>query len=124
VSVSVYQLTSQIHSRTSGTAIDLFLGESIRIHVAVYDASASPVNLAGRTLQWVAEEGDTADIAIVEAADITIEGETSEVFSLVVPPAVASQTRASARWALRDLDSGGEVLAHGRLVVRVAAWED
>lgn len=117
--LSVLPYTAALDARVSQTTIDLFVGETIDVSVAVTDANGDPVNLEALTLQLVFESRGMVDAVIIGNANIT---RIANTFTFAVPSALTTVQRQWA-WALRNT-SASAVLCHGIVDVQYAPKQD
>jgi hypothetical protein len=100
--VTVLPATGIVANRSAGVTLLPVVGETISQAITVYQSDGTTaVNLSGKTLRVVFETMSGVDVAIVQAADITIGGTGSNVVTFAYPSAVTASER-TLRFALRD----------------------
>ena len=78
------------------------IGETISQAITVYQSDGTTaVNLSGKTLRIIFETMSGVDVAVVQAADITIGGTSSNVVTFAYPATVTASER-TLRFAIRD----------------------
>jgi len=117
--VTVVPLTGVVESRTNGTTITAFVGETATVSIAVVDAQGASVAVTGLTLEIVVERKSLADVVTIGNGDITKTGST---ISFAIPSALSS-TEGDYRWSLRSA-AGDAVLLQGPFIVKYAPQAD
>lgn len=117
--VTVVPLTGVVESRTNGTTITAFVGETATVSIAVVDAQGEAVTVTGLTLEIVVERRSLADVVTIANGDITKTGST---ISFAIPSALSS-TEGDYRWSLRSA-AGDAVLLQGPFIVKYAPQAD
>jgi len=117
--ITVVPLTGVVESRTNGTTITAFVGETATVSIAVVDAQGSAVTVTGLTLEIVVERKSLADVVTIANGDITKTGST---ISFAIPSALSS-TEGDYRWSLRSA-AGDAVLLQGPFIVKYAPQAD
>ncbi len=102
--------------RSNRGQIILKLREEIVISRAVVDGNGNPVNLQGRTLQFVIQDARGTDVAVVESNAISISGTNHDTYSFAVPAAATARVF-NGEYALNDLGAKSN-LAEGDWIVQ------
>lgn len=97
--------------------------ELITISRQVLDGNGNPMNLSGRTLQFVIQDARGNDVAIVPNADITISGTNNDTYSLAVPTN-ASLKSGNFSYALNQIGGGNAKLVSGDWIVEARPLAD
>jgi hypothetical protein len=100
--VTVLPATGIVANRSAGVTLLPVVGETISQAITVYQSDGTTaVNLSGKTLRVVFETMSGVDVAVVQAADISIGGTGSNVVTFAYPSAVTASER-TLRFALSD----------------------
>jgi hypothetical protein len=100
--VTVLPATGIVANRSAGVTLLPVIGETISQAITVYQADGTTaVNLSGKTLKIIFETMSGVDVAVVQAADITIGGTGSNVVTFAYPSTVTASER-TLRFAIRD----------------------
>lgn len=100
--VTVLPATGIVANRSAGVTLLPVIGETISQAITVYQSDGTTaVNLSGKTLNIIFETMSGADVAVVQAADITISGTSSNVVTFAYPSTVTASER-TLRFAIRD----------------------
>jgi hypothetical protein len=91
---------------------------AITHRVAVFDAAGEPIDLSGKSLQFVVEALDGNEIGHIET--LTVDGPDSNQVVIDAPAAFHSIPGLD-RYAVRDLDDGARVWLHGDYIIEPAA---
>ncbi len=108
--------------RSNRGQIILKLQEEIVISRAVVDGNGNPVNLQGRTLQFVIQDARGTDVAVVETNAISISGTNHDTYSFTVPAAATARVF-NGEYALNDVTAKSN-LAEGDWIVQRRALKD
>jgi len=101
-SVTVLPATGIVANRSAGVTLLPVIGETISQAITVYQSDGTTaVNLSGKTLKIIFETMSGVDVAVVQAADITIGGTGSNVVTFAYPSTVTASER-TLRFAIRD----------------------
>jgi hypothetical protein len=101
-SVTVLPVTGIVANRSAGVTLLPVIGETISQAITVYQSDGTTaVNLSGKTLRIIFETMSGVDVAVVQAADITIGGTSSNVVTFAYPATVTASER-TLRFAIRD----------------------
>jgi hypothetical protein len=100
--VTVLPATGIVANRSAGVTLLPVIGETISQAITVYQSDGTTaVNLSGKTLRIIFETMSGVDVAVVQAADITIGGTGSNVVTFAYPSTVTASER-TLRFAIRD----------------------
>jgi hypothetical protein len=100
--VTVLPATGIVANRSAGVTLLPVIGETISQAITVYQSDGTTaVNLSGKTLKIIFETMSGVDVAVVQAADITIGGTGSNVVTFAYPSTVTASER-TLRFAIRD----------------------
>jgi hypothetical protein len=122
VSVTVLPSSSVADVRADGSCITLYKGEEIPITHSVYDQVEAPIDLTGRTLEFIVES--LAGTDLFTDSTLTISGEFNNTFTTDATTSTLTGAVRECRWTLWDYTVGKVVLAQGRLSVKAAATAD
>lgn len=101
-SVNVLPATGIVANRSAGVTLLPVIGETISQAITVYQSDGTTaVNLSGKTLNIIFETMSGADVAVVQAADISIGGTSSNVVTFAYPATVTAIER-TLKFAIRD----------------------
>lgn len=90
--------------------------ELITISRQVVDGNGSPLNLSGRTLQFVIQDARGIDIAVVANASIAVSGTNSDTYSFAIPSAASARV-GNFTYALNDIGPTKAEIAKGDWIV-------
>jgi hypothetical protein len=93
------------------------LGELITIARQVVDANGNPLNMSGRTLQFVIQGAQGVDVAAIPSASITISGANSDTYSFTVPSSASAKV-GNYTYSLNDVGATKAQLASGDWIVQ------
>ncbi len=119
VSINVLPGSDKGIARGSRGEIVVLLQEEITISRTVVDANNAPVDLRGRTLEFVIEDARGNDVAVISNTDIDVSGTDHNTYSFTVP-AAASATVGNFEYALNDVGNSAN-LAIGNWIVKKRA---
>jgi hypothetical protein len=123
-SVTILPATGIVANRSAGTTLLPVVGETISQSITVYQSDGTTaVNLSGKTLKVIFETMSGVDVAVVNAADITISGASSNVVTFAYPAAVTASER-TLRFAIRDAGAPLTMYLQGVCSVVVAPKVD
>lgn len=121
VAIAVPSLAG-IGNRGDGSSqVKVFIGETVEVQFTVLDLAGNPIDLQGKSLNWIVSTLPPAgtEVATVTDANMSVTGADNNVVTLSVPSAVTASRR-TLRWALRDDDSPFTVYGTGTIDVRYA----